>query len=89
MFINNGMCVKMAEEPDKREIVKLSSRDTSLLQACMQNKVPCPHSLCSHNKDRFYTDLGQHYRVAHSRGRFSGEIKKAAVTLKEDPHALQ
>ena len=71
----------MAEGPDKGEIVKLPSRDTNRLQACIQNKVPCPHSLCSQNKDRFYTNLEQHYRVAHSRIRFSGEIKKRAVTL--------
>ena len=83
MFINNGVC-NMAEEPDEGEIVKLPSRDTNHLQACMQNKVPCPHSLCSQNKDRFYTDLEQHYRAAHSRVRISGEIKKAAVRLKDD-----
>ena len=79
-------CANIAEEPDNREIEKLLCRDTNLLQACIQNKVPCPHSLCSQNKDRFYTDLEQHYRVAHSRVRFSSEIKKAAVTLKEELH---
>ena len=79
-------CVNMAEEPDEGEIVNLPSRNTNLLQACIQNRVPCPHSLCSQNKYRLYTDLEQHCRIAHSRVRFSGEIKKEAITLKEDLH---
>ena len=76
----------MAEETDKGKIVKLVSRETNLLQACIQNRVPCLHSLCSQNKNRIYTDLEHHFRVAHSRVRFSCEIKKAAAILKDGLH---